>query len=115
MPERLAADKKQKIQRTHADLIAALQSRAVSLTDDEAKRLLKKLAAYIGKTNPESIDIPTMADAIAGKINASPQARENWFKKAGILHTLELHAQENARKAAELRRSIAEHTEWTPV
>ena len=110
-----APDKTEKIQRTYADLVAALQQRAVSLTDDEAERLRKKLAAYIAKTNPEHVDIPTLADAIAQSIDADPQARVRWFKKVGILHTLEEHARENTRRAAELRRSIAERTDWTPV
>jgi hypothetical protein len=46
MPERLAADKKQKIQRAHADLLAALRGRAISLTEDETNRLREKLGAY---------------------------------------------------------------------
>jgi hypothetical protein len=83
MPERLGADKKQKIASAHADLVAALQARAVSLTDEETSRLRKKLGAYIGKTNPEHVDIATMTDAIAEKINASPEARDRWFAKAG--------------------------------
>jgi hypothetical protein len=83
MPERLGADKKQKIASAHADLVAALSARAISLTDDEANRLRNKLAAYIGKTNPEHIDIPTIADAVAEKMNASPQSRDRWFQKAG--------------------------------
>ena len=81
MPERLGADKKQKIASAHADLVAALQERGVHLSEVEAQRLRKKLGAYIGKTNPEHIDIPTMRDAIAEKINTSPQARVRWFQK----------------------------------
>jgi hypothetical protein len=38
MPERLAADKKQKFSSAHADLVAALSARAISLTDDEASQ-----------------------------------------------------------------------------
>jgi hypothetical protein len=56
-----------------------------------------------------------MTDTIAEKINVSPQARARWFQKAGLLHTLEEHTRENTRRAAELRRSIAERTDWTPV
>ena len=35
MPERLAADKKQKTQRAHTDLVNALQARAILLTKEE--------------------------------------------------------------------------------
>ena len=115
MPERLGADKKQKIEQAHADIIAALHPRGVRFSGAEAQRLREKIAAYIGKTNPEHIDIPTMRDAIAEKITASPQGRVRWFQKAGLLHTLEEHARENTRRAAELRRSVAERTDWTPV
>ena len=38
MPERLAADKKQKFSSAHADLVAALSARGISLTYDEASR-----------------------------------------------------------------------------
>jgi hypothetical protein len=75
MPERLAADKKQRIEQAHTELLAALQGRGVRLSETEAQRLREKLAAYIGKTNPEHIDIPTLRDAIAEKVNGSPQAR----------------------------------------
>ena len=115
MPERLAADKKQKIDSAHADIIAALQERGAHLSDAETTATARKIGAYIGKTNPEHIDIPTLRDAIAEKINASPQARARWFQKAGLLHTLEEHARGNIQRAAELRRSIAERTDWTPV
>ena len=115
MPERLGADKKQKIEQAHAELVAVLHERGVDLSEAEATRLRKKLAAYIGKTNPEHMDIPTLADAVAEKIGGAPQARARWFPKAGILHTLEEHARGNIRRAAELRRSIAERTDWTPV
>ena len=48
MPERLAADKKQKITSAHTDLVAALQERGLHLSEAEADRLRKKIAAYIG-------------------------------------------------------------------
>jgi hypothetical protein len=102
MPERLGADKKQKIATAHAEIIAALQQRGMRLSESEADRLRKKLGAYIGKSNPEHIDIPTLRDAIAEKINASPQARARWFQKAGLLHTLEEHARGSVQRAAEL-------------
>ena len=78
MPERLAADKKQKIASAHADLVAALQERAVSLTDEETSRLREKLAAYIDKTNPEQVDIPRLANEITEKIR-NPRTRARWF------------------------------------
>ena len=85
------------------------------LSEVEVQRLRKKLGAYIGKTNPEHIDIPILRDAIAEKITTSPPARGRWFQKAGLLHTLEEHARESTRRAAELRQSLAERTDWTPV
>jgi hypothetical protein len=75
MPEWLGADKKQKIDRAHAEAIAALDERGVHLSEEEAQRLREKLGAYISKTNPDHIDVPTSRDAIAEKINAPPQTR----------------------------------------
>ena len=115
MPERLGANNKEKINQAH-DKFSLRFTNALFLF--QRTRLIacaKSLSAYIGKTNPERIDVATMTDAIAEKITANPQARERWFKKAGLLHTLEEHARQNTQRAAELRRSLAERTEWTPV
>jgi hypothetical protein len=73
-----------------------------------------KPGAYVGKTNPESVDISTFTDAIIEKITGNPQARNRWFKKAGLVRTLEEHARQNARRAAEPRQSPAERTDWPP-